>query len=134
MLVQPVKEFEALSAAARGVGREGQTLQYGEAGLRKPLGALHQTVAQGNRVEAILHGGPNTDQAHAMRKESSPIAVAGSRTQMVGRRSCRSSSSRWGASRRSVLLFRTTIARILAASPTISVCPSCRMSVWNQSE
>jgi len=31
-------------------------------------------VAQGNRVEAILHGGPNTDQAHAMRKESSPIA------------------------------------------------------------
>ncbi len=74
MLVQPVKKFEALIAAARGVGREGQPLQHGEPGLRKSLGALRQTVAQGDRVEAILHGGPHTDQAHAMRKESSPIA------------------------------------------------------------
>ena len=73
-LVQPVEEFEALVAAARGVWREGQTLQRGEAGLGESLGALHQTVAQGNRVEGILHGGPDTDQAHAMRQESSPIA------------------------------------------------------------
>ena len=54
--------------------------------------------------------------------------VAGSGIQTVGNRACFNRSSRWSASRRSVLVFRTTIARIFAASPTISAWPKRCMS------
>src|SRR5215471_11151360 len=47
--------------------------------------------------------------------------VAGSGNQMVGTRSCRSRSRICRASRRSVFVLRTTMARILAASPTRTV-------------
>src|SRR5262249_39489808 len=49
--------------------------------------------------------------------------VSGSGTHTLGKRSCLRRSSRCRASRRSVFVLRTTIARIVAASPTRTVWP-----------
>jgi hypothetical protein len=59
------------------------------------------------------------------------LRVVRSGTQTTGKRSCFSRSRRWWASRRSGLVFRTTIARILAAWPTRSVWPRHGRSAWN---
>ena len=64
----------------------------------------------------------------------SRVALLGSGIHTTGKRLSFSRSRRCRASRRSVLVFRTTIARILAASPTRSVWPRRCRRAWNHKE
>ena len=57
--------------------REG--VQLGEAGLAEELGALGESVVQGNGLQAILDHGADADEAHAVREERPQIAGGGIR-------------------------------------------------------
>jgi hypothetical protein len=91
-------------------------------------------VAQGNRVKGILHGGPDTDQAHAMRKKSSPIASGWVGNPDGGEAVVSEQLEQVEGVSAISLSLSHDHRPDLGGIADDQVCPSCRMSVWNQSE
>jgi hypothetical protein len=67
------KQLEALIAALRGVRGQREGLQLRQAGPAEQLGAMGESVVQGDGVQAILHHGANADEAHAVREKRAQI-------------------------------------------------------------
>jgi hypothetical protein len=95
--------------------------QLGETALAPQLRAQRQALIKGDRLQAVLTivrmRTNRTRCATSVRRSR----VLGSGIHNVGKRSCLRRSRRCRASRRSVFVFRTTMARIFAASPTRTV-------------
>jgi len=114
MRLEPGQEFEVVLPALGGVTREVEGGQLGAPALTPELGTQGEAAVERDGLQAILHHGSDTHEADAVGHEGAEITGG-------GKRSCLSRSSRCWASRRSVFVLRTTMARILAASPTSRV-------------
>jgi hypothetical protein len=67
------QQLEALIAALCGVWGQREGLPLRQAGPAEELGAMDESVVQGDGVQAILDHGANADEAHAVREECAQI-------------------------------------------------------------
>jgi len=62
------EQVQTLVTALRGIGRQGEGLELGEAGATEKLGAAGEALIQGEGVHAIFEHGLDPHQAEAMQK------------------------------------------------------------------
>src|SRR5438552_9355973 len=73
------EQVQTLVTALRGIGRQGEGLELGEAGATEKLGAAGEALVQGEGVHAIFEHGLDPHQAEAMHQESPELPRGGVR-------------------------------------------------------